>query len=232
MTMVQERPTAADFLAQHRGGGLFTETINQRIGARLAVVAHRIGLAPTVLTLGNLICGLAGSIAAIVFANAPEHLAGGAAALFLWHFAYSLDCADGQLARVTGRAGPIGSRIDILCDVAIQISLVACVVAVTAAYRPDLPQWLAATFAGTWMVNLVTSVLQQGSAAQSLLTSPSMGVRILKLVRDYGAMVTVLGLALAFAPQWMVWLLVLFTAINAAFLLVSIAATARASLSR
>jgi phosphatidylglycerophosphate synthase len=230
MTIVQERPTAADFLAQHRGGGLFTETVNQRVGARLAVVAHRAGLAPTVLTLGNLVLGLSGSVLAIAAAD-RMNAATGAGALLLWHLAYSLDCADGQLARVTGRAGPVGGRIDILCDVAIQISLVACVVAVTAAYRPDLPQWLAATFAGTWMVNLVTSVLQQGSAARSLLTSPWMGVRLLKLVRDYGAMVTVLGLSLAFAPQWMVWLLVLFTAINTAFLLVSIAATARASLS-
>jgi phosphatidylglycerophosphate synthase len=231
MTIVHERPTAADFLAQHRGGGLFTETVNQRVGARMALCAHRIGLAPTVLTLGNLALGLTGSVLAIAGASRMNSLLGGAA-LVLWQVAYSLDCADGQLARVTGRAGPLGGRVDILCDVAIQISLVACVVAVTAAYRPDLPQWLAATFAGSWMVNLVTSVLHQGSAARSLLTSVSTGVRVLKLVRDYGAMITVLGLTLTFEPQWMIWLLVLFTAINAAFLLVSIAATARESLHR
>ena len=41
---------------------------------------------------------------------------------------------------------------------------------------------------------------------------------------------TVIGLALAFAPQWMVWVLVAFTIVNGAFLLASIAATARTSL--
>ena len=35
------RPTAADFRARNRGGGLFTETINQRIGSWCAVAAQR-----------------------------------------------------------------------------------------------------------------------------------------------------------------------------------------------
>ena len=38
------QPTAADFLARHRGGGLFTETVNQRIAAYLCVVAYRLML--------------------------------------------------------------------------------------------------------------------------------------------------------------------------------------------
>jgi phosphatidylglycerophosphate synthase len=156
----------------------------------------------------------------------------GLVALVLWHLAYSLDCADGQLARVTGQASPAGARLDILCDVALQISLVAAVAAVAHWYDDTLPVWLVAVFAGTWMVNLVTSALQQGTTAASLVTSRSPVVRLVKLVRDYGAVVTVIGLTIALLPGWTEWLMVAFVLVNGGFLLVSIAASARASLSR
>jgi phosphatidylglycerophosphate synthase len=229
MTTMSTRPTAADFLARNRGGGLFTETVSQRIGAYLCVLANRFGLPPTALTLANLVLGLGASTAVIALAG-DMNVALGLAALLVWQLAYALDCADGQLARVTGRTSPAGKRIDVLCDVALQIALVASVVAVANAYEPNMPSWLGPLFAGTWMVNLVTSVLQQDSTAHSLVTSNSPVVRVVKLVRDYGAVVTVIGLTLAFAPQWTLWLLVAFTVVNGAFLLASIAATARASL--
>lgn len=239
MTAVRPAPTgaprAADFLARHRGGGLFTETVNQRIGAYLNVVAYRLDLAPTVLTLANLAIGMATSIT--VAWAAPAMADGrvsaaliGAIAMVGWHLAYSLDCADGQLARVTGKMGPAGGRVDILADVAQQISVVSAVTAVAHAYSPDMPAWVGATFAGTWMVNLVTSVLQQGSAASSLVVSRSPLVRMIKLVRDYGAVITVVSGVILFVPATTVWLMAVFTLGNGAFLLASVAAAARASL--
>lgn len=230
-------PTAAEYLAQNRGGGLFTETVNQRIGAYLCVVAHRLGLAPTVLTIANLVLGVGGSVLVGVLAprmhdgDVPAAVVG-LAALVLWQLAYSLDCADGQLARVTGRAGPAGARVDILADVALQISLVAAVATVAHEYTPNLPTWLAAAFAGTWMVNLVTSVLQQGASAASLVSGRSTVVRVVKLVRDYGAVVTGIALVIAFAPHWTVWLMSAFLVVNGGFLVASIAMAARAGLAR
>lgn len=230
-------PTAADYLATNRGGGLFTETVNQRLAARLCVVAHRLGLAPTALSIANLALGLVASIMLILLAPAMADgtvpaFAPGLGALLLWQLAYTLDCADGQLARVTAQASPAGKRVDILADVALQIALVAAVVTVAAAYTRDLPPWLAAAFAGGWMVNLVTSALQQGESAASLVTGNSLPVRVVKLVRDYGAVVTAIGLTLSIVPQWTVWVVVAFTAVNGLFLLASIAASARASLRR
>ena len=221
--------TAAEFLARHRGGGLFTETFSQRLGSYLCVVAYRLGLSPTALTLGNLLLGLAASGVVVAYAHRMSPVIG-VVALVGWQLAYALDCADGQLARTTGRASPAGKRIDVLCDVALQIALVSSVVAVAFQYKPDIPPWLGALFAGTWMVNLVTSVLQQDGAAHSLVTSNAPVIRMVKLVRDYGAVVTVIGLTLALAPQWTPGLLVAFTVVNGVFLGVSIAATARASL--
>ncbi len=230
------RPRAADFRARHRGGGLFTETVNQRLGSYLCVPAHRLGLAPTVLTLANLVVGLAaallvGGLATRMVGGAVPAVAVGLGGLVLWQLAYSLDCADGQLARVTGVASPAGGRVDVLCDVALQIALVTAVAAVGRAYTPGVPIALVAGFAGTWMVNLVTSVLQQGALAASLVNGTgSAAVRVIKLARDYGVAVTVIGLVLAFAPQWTVGLMAVFVVVNGGYLLTAIVAAARATL--
>jgi phosphatidylglycerophosphate synthase len=227
-------PTAADFRRRNRGGGLFTESVNQPLAGFVCVLANRLGAAPTVLTLLNLVIGLGTSTAVALLAprmhsGAVPAVLVGLAALVLWQLAYTLDCADGQLARVTGQTSPAGARIDVLCDVVLQISLVTAVSVVASTYR-HVPVWLIAAFAGGWMVNLVTSVMQQGSSAHSLVPSRTPVVRVVKLVRDYGAVVTVLALAIALVPGWTVWLVAAFTVVNGLFVLASIAATARASL--
>jgi phosphatidylglycerophosphate synthase len=228
-------PTAADYYAVNRGGGLFSEAISQRIGARIAVGAHRKGLAPTVLTVFNL--GLGCLVSFVVIATAEAVADGrvfgwliGLVALIGWQLAYAFDCADGQLARVTAQTSAAGARLDVLCDVAVQISLVAALAAVAAAQVPDTPAWLLAAFAGTWMVNLVTSVMQTGDNAASMVTSRSLPVRLVKLVRDYGAVIALAGLVLTIAPQWTIWFVGLFTLVNAAFLAASAMFSARAAL--
>jgi phosphatidylglycerophosphate synthase len=219
-----------DFLATNRGGGLYSEAVSQRLGALIAFAAQRLGLSPTVLTLTNLLLGLATST--VVIALAPRAAADGVpgavpglVALLGWQLAYALDCADGQLARVTGRTSAAGARLDILCDVAAQIGLVAALSATAAAYR-SVPAWLIAAFAGTWMVNLVTSVMQSGAYGGSMLASRSLPVRVVKLVRDYGAVILVAALTVLIIPQWTVVVVLAFTAVNGLFLLASIAHTA------
>jgi phosphatidylglycerophosphate synthase len=228
-------PTAADYYKVNRGGGLFSEAVAQRLGARIAVFAHRHKLAPTVLSVANL--GLSCLVSFIVVAAAGPVADGriwawpvGLLALLGWQFAYALDCADGQLARVTGQASSAGARVDVLCDVAAQIALVAALSATAAAQLPETPAWLLAAFAGTWMVNLVTSVMQSGPHGASLVTSTSLPVRVVKLVRDYGAVIAVAGVVLAAAPQWTVWLIAAFTLINAGFLAASIVFAGRSAL--
>jgi phosphatidylglycerophosphate synthase len=228
-------PTAADYYAVNRGGGLFSEALSQRIGARIAVRAHKHGLAPTVLTVFNL--GLGGLVSIVVVAAAIPVAEGrvwawpiGLLALIGWQLAYAFDCADGQLARVTHRTSAAGGRLDVLCDVAVQISLVAALAATAEAQVPDTPAWLLAAFAGTWMVNLVTSVMQTGDKAASMVTSRSLPVRLVKLVRDYGAVVALAGVVLTVAPQWTIWFIGLFTLVNAGFLAASVMFSARESI--
>ena len=228
-------PTAADYYAVNRGGGLFSEAVSQRIGARIAVGAHRRGIVPSVLTVVNLGLGCLVSFVVVAAAGpiAEERIWAwpvGLLALIGWQLAYAFDCADGQLARVTGQASAAGGRLDVLCDVAVQISLVAAVAAIAKSQVGETPAWLLAAFAGTWMINLVTSVMQSGAQAASMVTSRSLPVRAVKLVRDYGAVVALAGVVLTVAPQWTVWFVGVFTLVNAGFLAASVVFTARDAL--
>jgi phosphatidylglycerophosphate synthase len=235
MQSVIEAPGLRDFLAANRGGGLYSETVSQRLGACIAVAAWRSNLPPTALSVVNLVLGVGASVSVIALAGptaagtVPARLAG-VIALLAWQLAYAFDCADGQLARVTGRTSRAGGRLDILCDIAVQIGLVAALSAVCLAYRPGTPSWLTAVFAGTWMVNLVTSVMQSGANAASMVPSRSLPVRLVKLVRDYGAVILLAALVLLVVPQWTVVVLWAFTAVNGLFLLASIAFSARTAL--
>ncbi|HEY8473505.1 MAG TPA: CDP-alcohol phosphatidyltransferase family protein [Natronosporangium sp.] len=226
-----------DFHAVNKGGGLFSEATGQWLGAALALTGHRLRLAPTVLTLANLLIGLSTSVTVIVLAEpvADGRLPAwpvGLLALIGWQLAYGLDCADGQLARLTGQTSSAGARTDILCDVASQIALVTAIAAVAVAQQPDTPVWLVVAFAGTWMVNLVTSALQAGPHAASMVPSRSLPVRVVKLVRDPGAIFFVAAVILLLAPAWLVWFVIAFTIVNGGFLLASIAFTGRAALRR
>lgn len=224
-----------DFYRVNRGGGLFSEVTGQWAGAAIAAAGYRLRLAPTVLTLVNLAIGLATSL--VVIATAGPVAAGtvlawpvGLVALFGWQLAYAFDCADGQLARVTGQSSPAGARTDLLSDFASQAALVAAVAAVAVAQRPGTPAWLVAVFAGTWMVNLLTAALQSGPAAASMMPSRSMPVRVAKLVRDPGAVFLVAALLLLLVPAAMFWFVVAFTVVNSGFLLASIWFSARTSI--
>ena len=55
-----------DFHAVNKGGGLFSEATGQWLGAALALTGQRLRLAPTVLTLVNLLIGLATSVTVVV----------------------------------------------------------------------------------------------------------------------------------------------------------------------
>jgi phosphatidylglycerophosphate synthase len=131
---------------------------------------------------------------------------------------------------VTGQTSAAGARVDVLCDVAAQIALVAALAATAEAQVSATPAWLLAAFAGTWMVNLVTSVMQAGPQAASMVTSRSLPVRVVKLIRDYGAVIAGGRGGADVAPQWTIWLVGGFTLVNAGFLAASIAFAGRQSL--
>jgi len=87
---------------------------------------------------------------------------------------------------------------------------------------PDGLRWnLLALFAGTWLVNLVTSVLQSSSPA-SLLPSTALPVRLVKLTRDYGFVILVAGAIVTIRPQWTIGLVLALTVLNGSYLLAAL----------
>jgi len=220
-------PTVRDFYAMQRQGGLASEHISQWLGAFLARVAHRCHASANWLSFANLVIGVSGSVVAVAFAGAVAQgripaWPVGLVALSAWHLAYGFDCADGQLARKTGTTSALGARLDVLCDFSVQIAVVSAVAATAAAQTSWLPAWVVAVFAGTWLVNLFTSVLASGPAATSLITSTSLPVRVVKLIRDHAAVITVCGLVLLVRPGWAVWLVLGFAAGNVTFLTLTV----------
>lgn len=95
----------------------------------------------------------------VTFSSFFVHLLGCAALLFwrelpgLWaaallgYFAFVLDCADGQLARITGRTSPVGSYLDFLVDELKAFTLIAAVAGRLALTGAALPEPLPAVLA-------------------------------------------------------------------------------------
>lgn len=92
--------------------GLMTAWVSQRGGAALAAVGFLVHLSPNAVTVIGLLCMLTAS-AGFAFL---ETTAGWIGAGLLWQFGFALDCADGQLARATGRTSERGGWLDVACD--------------------------------------------------------------------------------------------------------------------
>lgn len=119
-------PALAEFwsLRHARGGHLVTQHVSQRIGAVCAWGAGRLGLTPSQVTLLGTATFLA---AAALFALGPAGAATASACALLFQLGYGLDCADGQLARATGRTSAFGAWLDVACDHVRNIVLAAAI---------------------------------------------------------------------------------------------------------
>ena len=102
-----------------RGRGCFwmTKTFGYRVGALLAIPCHRFGLAPNAVTVLSFLTAITGVL--LVTGEWIESRI--IQALVLWVFltiSYGFDCADGTLARVTGKSSSFGFLWDKLVDMA------------------------------------------------------------------------------------------------------------------
>lgn len=224
------------FYAVHRGGGPHSVQLNQRGAAVLAHFAARIGLHPAVLTLSALVLGGAAGIAlAIIAPVLPEMTAleRGAVALIAWlalQAAYSLDCADGQLARVTGTASADGGTLDLMCDVLVQAAFAAALATAAVAFHGPLPAWEASVWGSAWIAALVTSQAAKDGRDMTLIRSRHPLVQAVKVTRDYGAQITAACVLLAVWPDGLRWLLWTITAANLAAVTGIIIRTAKRSM--
>jgi phosphatidylglycerophosphate synthase len=108
--------TYADFWRQHGRQSFFlTRHVSYRLGALLALVACRTGLAPHTVTMLSFLTGVGGTCAVALSHGMPA-VTGGILLFIALHLAYSLDCADGVLARATRRTSKAGGLLDKTSD--------------------------------------------------------------------------------------------------------------------
>ena len=94
-----------------RHEGVLNIYIYRRISIWLAVLAERLRLTPNQVTVLSFISSM---IAGVLFL--PGNFALDAWALVPFHFGKILDCADGQLARLSGQSSEFGAFLDPFLD--------------------------------------------------------------------------------------------------------------------
>ncbi len=97
--------------------GLFwIRRVNHPAGAMLALPLYPTRVTPNVVTVAGLVAHLVGAIlvATLPVPGPPPTVL---VILLVWQLAFSLDCADGQLARARGQASAFGAWFDQLIDV-------------------------------------------------------------------------------------------------------------------
>jgi phosphatidylglycerophosphate synthase len=178
-----------------RGGYAWTWAINQTIGALLARFAIRAGLRPVHLSMFNIATGIAGS-GWVLLLHRSMPFAAAAVGLLAWELAYSLDCADGQVARATGRSSPQGAVVDLLSDFLVQLTVILAMLQVaTPAVETRWLSSFSALVAGGWLISIFyTGILGSSTVPKTGRTSSLR--RIVTHGRDYGLHVALLPLAM------------------------------------
>ena len=209
-----------------RGGYRWTMTINQTAGAYLARAALRLGLRPVQLSLLNIALGMASS-AGVLLLRPRLPIAAAVLGAVGWSLAYSLDCADGQLARASMTTSPGGAILDLLGDYLVQITVIFTMLAMGTAAMPT--RWIAAFcvfVTGGWLISpYYSGILGTGD----LRSDPEMrSLRgWVRQARDYGLHVAVLPFAALAGPPTVVTLLSLIALLNFTALLLGIGANGR-----
>ena len=115
MESKKDRPTWAFFKEMvHAGGGQWMTQVYHYAGAFFAFLASRLGLTPNHLTM---LSGVLVSLSMVVMLHgAGKGILWALLVVLLSVVSYSLDCADGQLARATKQTSKFGAWLDHVLD--------------------------------------------------------------------------------------------------------------------
>jgi phosphatidylglycerophosphate synthase len=205
-------------------GGVVTVYMSNVIGAAIAATGMRLGLHPSLLSLANLLAAATGSVPVIWMSSvADSWWWPGWLALILWPLAYAFDCADGQLARATGKQGEFGARVDVLADYGAQAMVVVAVAAVANASQ-TLPTALIAVICSFWCFGTFAATLRRSDSIEghSVLGRRPLA-RIMHSILDTGLINLALGAWILISPATIIIPAFAITLVNIAYLVGSLA---------
>jgi phosphatidylglycerophosphate synthase len=120
----------------------------------MAYGAYRGGLSPSHLTIAGFVVGLSASVG---YALAAPGWPSIVVLTLLYQLAYGFDCADGQLARATRRAGPFGAWFDVTVDFVRYIAIGYAILMLLVA-RHSMPLAPALLISGLFLTGTVVSL--------------------------------------------------------------------------
>lgn len=145
---INPSPSYSDFLGKRSCQAFWlTRNVAYRVGAAFALCANQLKMTPNMVSVVALFANLAGAALAMQMGHGV--LAAGFVLLVLGEMSYGLDCADGLLARVTGKGSDFGIILDKVFD-GIGMILVPIILASGAMnVLPDVfPNWVWIWFLG------------------------------------------------------------------------------------
>jgi phosphatidylglycerophosphate synthase len=214
-------------------GGVVTIYISNVIGAAVAAAALRLRLHPSFLSLANPLAAAIGSVPVIwLSSTAKSWWWPGWLALVFWTFAYALDCADGQLARASGKQSEFGARVDVLADYGAQALVVVAIVAVGNASQA-VPTALVAVICSFWSFGTFAASLRQSDSIEghSVLGGRPLA-RIMHSILDTGLINLALGAWILISPATIIIPASAITLLNIAYLVGSVARETYSSLKK
>ncbi|KGM13949.1 CDP-alcohol phosphatidyltransferase family protein [Cellulomonas bogoriensis] len=150
---------------QKPGAGVpaYTRWVNRRAARRIAAAAHALGVSANTVTI---LSAAVSALAVVALLALPTGWVTGVVVAVLLAAGYVLDSADGQVARLSGTAGPSGEWLDHVVD-AIRTPVVHLAVLVALA-RDGAPDW-------ALVVTLAYCVLAVGQFMSQILAEQLLG---------------------------------------------------------
>jgi phosphatidylglycerophosphate synthase len=175
---VGDVPPFVDFVTRRFAapGPFWSWMIFEPIGGALAYGFARLSVPPAAVTGMGGACGVAGAIV-LGGASTAGHVVVAAVLLLL---AYAFDCADGQLARATGRVTPSGAWLDVAVDsVVVAFVSAALTFALISEDRGVISLVIGGAFGASRTASLFTSTIVRREGGGMALSRPLNRLRTL-----------------------------------------------------
>jgi phosphatidylglycerophosphate synthase len=139
----------------------------------VAYALGRLRFSPSAVTLLGGLAGVSGA----VLLGVAQHVEGLWLAGGLLLLSYTMDCADGQLARATGRSSAMGGWLDVTVDaVVVAVLSTSLAAALARSGRPEMIFLLASAFAAARIAALFTATRVRSSEHGGMRLSGVAGI--------------------------------------------------------